>query len=346
MNLQEQLFKAIELLIDAKTQNIPYNTCIEGIILDDKPQEDGSYPFDYQGQTFYAFPLSNTQVIKKGEWVYVLIIGNDFSGKKIILTSKAKEDNQPNIYNEIAKLQTGINYLKNIIPDQEYVLYCNKTEEQIIPLDYDENLLKVAMFGEYIKLSYEIESDLNENDINGDYGLRIEFSFNDNSTQIFDLSLNDIMGNPYKTFGKKYRILPLPVNTYPTQVNKVEFYLKGFSVDNNKYVKFKNPRIEFVDDAYVDIIRELPYNLVIESTNGTIFKDNIGSTILKARVYYGGVDITNNLSNNQFKWRRVSKNTEADAIWNSDIEKSVGKEIIVNAQDFDDEATFYCELVE
>lgn len=84
------------------------------------------------------------------------------------------------------------------------------------------------------------------------------------------------------------------------------------------------------------------YSVYVESENGTIFRNGIISTVLRARVYRGGEDITSLVPENNFRWLRTSRDTESDRIWNS--MPHYGREIGITDKDVWHKAVFDCEV--
>lgn len=89
---------------------------------------------------------------------------------------------------------------------------------------------------------------------------------------------------------------------------------------------------------------------VIESSNGTIFKPGESmSTILTARVFRNGLEITSEIPESRFRWRRQSFYPQFppndDATWNSN-HNSGYKAIEVTAHDIESRATYFCDILE
>ena len=87
---------------------------------------------------------------------------------------------------------------------------------------------------------------------------------------------------------------------------------------------------------------EPSYTVYVESKNGTTFRNGIVSTTLVARVYRGGEDITALIPEGNFLWRRTSKDTASDEIWNS--ANHYGKELEITEEDVWYKAVFDCEV--
>ena len=59
------------------------------------------------------------------------------------------------------------------------------------------------------------------------------------------------------------------------------------------------------------------YTVYVESENGTTFRNGIVSTPLRARVYRGGEEITEQIPDGTLPWTRVSSVSQADALGHS-----------------------------
>jgi hypothetical protein len=91
------------------------------------------------------------------------------------------------------------------------------------------------------------------------------------------------------------------------------------------------------------------YNVEVESSNGTVFRPGQNSTtILKARVFKNGEEITESLSSSAFRWRRVSGIPQLppndDVTWNT-LYTSGYKQISLNVDDVYARATFFCDIL-
>lgn len=91
------------------------------------------------------------------------------------------------------------------------------------------------------------------------------------------------------------------------------------------------------------------WDIKIESTNGTIFRVGQSAlTILRAIIFRNGVDVTDQVQESRFRWRRVSHralNTVADDVWNASYSAGY-KQIEVSVDDVAARATFYCDILE
>lgn len=101
-----------------------------------------------------------------------------------------------------------------------------------------------------------------------------------------------------------------------------------------------------LDEENTQVIQEpTSYNVVIESSNGTVFR--VGrelTTTLIARIFKNGVEVTADIEAARFQWRRTSGNSAADVIWNSTYASGY-KEITIDPVDVQYRATFHCDIL-
>jgi hypothetical protein len=90
--------------------------------------------------------------------------------------------------------------------------------------------------------------------------------------------------------------------------------------------------------------------LTIESTNGTVFRvGQSKNTLLKARLFKNGAEVTDVTPPGWFRWRRVSGIPRAspndDATWNN-LYVTGYKQVSINVDDVYARATFFCDILE
>ena len=89
-------------------------------------------------------------------------------------------------------------------------------------------------------------------------------------------------------------------------VNEVKKELENFINTTNKHFATMQQEIN----------ENISYDVLIESSNGNVFKNGDIETTLTAIVRKGNEDITDQFTDTQFSWTRVSKDPEGDAAWN------------------------------
>lgn len=99
----------------------------------------------------------------------------------------------------------------------------------------------------------------------------------------------------------------------------------------------------YVTPAYVD--SKLNYEVLIYSSQGNIFKNDLIETTLTAYIRSGNKDISAQFNDNQFVWSRASDNPEEDILWNRQ-HISGSRSIRITGDDVQSKATFTVELVD
>ena len=96
-----------------------------------------------------------------------------------------------------------------------------------------------------------------------------------------------------------------------------------------------------VEKVYADMDEMIGYRLEIISTSDLLSED-IKNTALSVRVWHGSQNVTDSLDASFFRWKRVSADSTADALWDAN---HVGmKGIVLTVQDILYSATYTCEL--
>ena len=106
-----------------------------------------------------------------------------------------------------------------------------------------------------------------------------------------------------------------------------------------------NSENESEEEIFEDVagVSDIAWKINIISTNGMVFKNSVLNTVLKAIVYKGKNNVTDQIDASRFTWKRVSKYEEDDIKWNETKGKGV-KEITLSTSDVYQRATFICEI--
>ena len=86
------------------------------------------------------------------------------------------------------------------------------------------------------------------------------------------------------------------------------------------------------------------YRVEIITEDPTIISTGEDSATIVCRVYSWDTDITDELDESFFNWKRTSNNTELDNIWNDMQEHQGVKSITIGADDVVDNSSFTCEV--
>lgn len=132
----------------------------------------------------------------------------------------------------------------------------------------------------------------------------------------------------------------------------IETYLTTYPFTprvGDEYLNLLTKERVFFDGAnWVADYSGMTYNVTIESTNGFVFRvGEARTTILSARVFRNGVEITDTIPSSSFSWRRVSIIGRVppfdDTTWNT--EHSSGyKQIVVDIDEVSSRASFFCDV--
>lgn len=85
------------------------------------------------------------------------------------------------------------------------------------------------------------------------------------------------------------------------------------------------------------------YTVQVLSSNGNIFRNGIGTTVLTAHVYRGGTDITDQLRPQDFDWWKTSENSDADQVFNA-AHTGYGNSLTVTSEDVRQVVQFDCKV--
>lgn len=84
------------------------------------------------------------------------------------------------------------------------------------------------------------------------------------------------------------------------------------------------------------------YSLHVESDSGTVFRNHMVETTLRARLYKAGTEITDQIPDEHFLWNRISDDTNSDALWNA--EEHRGRTLRITGEDVWRKVVFNCEV--
>lgn len=96
-------------------------------------------------------------------------------------------------------------------------------------------------------------------------------------------------------------------------------------------------------DMVEEIMLGHSYRVDITSTNGLIFKNNIINTRIYATVFKSEEDITSQIPDSNFKWKKVNSDGTDDTSWNA-VHNGVGRYVDITSEDIYQKATFSCEI--
>lgn len=97
----------------------------------------------------------------------------------------------------------------------------------------------------------------------------------------------------------------------------VELTETGLHKVENELTNFANETTEHFTEMQKEITENISYDVSIDSSNGLVFKNGDIETTLQVKVRQGNEDITDQFTDTQFSWTRVSKDPEGDEVWNN-----------------------------
>ena len=86
------------------------------------------------------------------------------------------------------------------------------------------------------------------------------------------------------------------------------------------------------------------FTVVIESSNGALFRLNSISTTLTCKVFRNSIDISDSLESSRFKWVRKTDDEIGDEEWNTTSKALYKKSITIESQDCIGRTVFNCEV--
>ena len=110
---------------------------------------------------------------------------------------------------------------------------------------------------------------------------------------------------------------------------------QSLDLSSNKSIALK---VEEVVDTTIG------YRIEVFSEGGDVLSEYMKNTTLRARVWHGKNDVTEDIPASRFLWTRMSNDPIADQLWNS---SHVGvKTIIISVADVQYSATYHCQLLD
>lgn len=117
-----------------------------------------------------------------------------------------------------------------------------------------------------------------------------------------------------------------------------------FIVDEDGTVTMMNANINnYVNSQeFADVTGKMMYRTEVVSDGPTVFSDKNQTTVLRCIVFSWDVNVTNDIPQSSFNWKRSSDNEADDVVWNNAHQGM--KFVIITHADIRDNATFSCEV--
>lgn len=114
--------------------------------------------------------------------------------------------------------------------------------------------------------------------------------------------------------------------------------IKDTDSSSNTYNQLFWDSVTFIDNSD-------PLQITIESTGGDVFKNGVGSTTLKAKVFQAGNEVDSAGTKYTYKWFKYNKDGTLVTNWGgSGVDYKTGKSINIGSADVDVKATFQVEI--
>lgn len=298
-DIANSICQAIGTYADDKISKANFDQSIKAIIVQCLDRTTGSYKVKYQDSIFQANATSSQINYNKGQQVWVLIPGNDWSRTKTIVSGV---EASATTYREITPAKDLYNAIGgNLIKekdekDEKYSIFeLSSYQDETIPLyeysqdpqELQKNLIiidqdlaeKNIKQGNGLALGMTVQTKLaTGQQIAGTYGLRAFLQFKDSKggAAVVDYTVNstDVIGFPYTL------IEPTPVECFIKNIDaenferiqRVQIYCTGFPQNQNK----KDIKDIFITNIKINGASALTdnqlsgYILHINSENNTI----------------------------------------------------------------------------
>ena len=265
-NIQEDLFKSIDTIVQSRIANLPYDKTIECEVIDISNSKNNIYKVSYQNISFEA--ISTIDSLQNGDIVYVQIPQNDFRKDKIIVALKQNADIQNIKVLPFLKFIKGNNLFSSIINQTEYTLLLNSNKQ------IEKHFTFVKFDGQDIAYGYTrlgvkatFNSAINTSLVSGDYGLKITIhgydqrQWSKSRTELLQMSIQQADSDAfYKDFylRKEDMVGTNLYNTKGFQNQEKIFDITGWVIDSIVVTlwqdnNFKDAHGESIENKYVTI---------------------------------------------------------------------------------------------
>lgn len=233
MDIAEQIYGAIDILVNNKIKSINFNTTIDGTIVDASRAKEGRYRVqDETARSFIAY--SNQTDYKENDNVLITIPNGDYTEQKIIVGKKVG-----NVENTSFKYTSPLSTMIPLVrctlsgSQREQPMYANQNETMICPIlkqDFSQNpLIGYTRIG----LTADFSTWLKElNTVEGSYGIVCTCAF----------AKNGLAGENEVTYELDSDIRTVATNFITDTTN---------STDNN--IEFVNFLLDSATDFYGDV---------------------------------------------------------------------------------------------
>ena len=276
-NIQESIFKAIDVITDKKIGTIKFDKTIECIIESDAEADKGKYTAKYQDIIINIFSNNNTVKYRHGTNVYVLVPQGDFSNKKTII---GKVENSGEEFISIEDMIDKMDIFGENYVDEPEGFKC-----ELVPDGEEKELLRELAFkndkfiADYknklnLLIGCTIKSHLPSR--KGDFGLHLDLVYKNGVEHQYRVSIDSMVGNPYSLNNKyQYKVFPLLLEEV-AEITGMYLYIKGFKKgmedqEEKYFVEFSNIEVAFAKPKDADDLDQ--FKAYFKAEKGTVFKN-------------------------------------------------------------------------
>lgn len=198
----ENLFNAMDEIINARLQALNYDTTVKAMIINDKQADRGIYEVSEIGSenTSVFTAHSDNTSYQKNDCVYVTIPRGDTAAENKIIIGKYVEDGDA-YYNYVNPMESFLEVTGNLIQalnGTQWGLTANKESDSTVDLwsAQDLNLRgfdRLALKGQFKTWLQTAENDV----VSGNYGLMLLVESATGEIFTFALTTKEMYGNPY-----------------------------------------------------------------------------------------------------------------------------------------------------
>ena len=154
------------------------------------------------------------------------------------------------------------------------------------------------------------------------------------------LNTMDISGNEYLRLMVDSKADAADVDALTQRISNAELKITDDAIVST--VTSSQTYQQTQSQIYLDMDTLLGYRVEIHAET-TFLTQRVRSTLLTAKVYHGVTDVTDDLPDARFQWKRESNDITADGVWNADHQGM--KSVVISGADVFRQATFRCELL-
>ena len=282
-DISKQICDAVEIIVDQRLATADYSKTAQASIEKCIDPEIGKYKCWYQGALVDAYASNPSLRYAPGAVVSILLPNNNNNNKdKIILGTTKRGNILPSIVEVLTDEEKYVVVGRNCISKMnESVSFpdIKDTETKEINIDFinTDEIKEYVQSSSYIKCVIDIDVDIDDNDKkNASYQVNFNLKFVDNEEPIpYIVSINDIIGNPYKTGGSQYVIFEVPNSDKFEGITSVVGIATGLSANSKVDIK----GIEFYALRLASLKELEGYAIGFETPDGYLLSNNNTITI-------------------------------------------------------------------